>query len=61
MKILTIHHAKIFRGYHYEIELENHGRFMSPPTITKNLGEYMRRNGIFTRYLERQGGHAIMG
>jgi hypothetical protein len=22
---------------------------MSPPMITKNLGEYMRRNGIFTK------------
>ena len=45
MKILTIHRAKRFRGYHYEIELENHGRFMGPPTITKNLVEYMRKNG----------------
>ena len=45
MKILNIHRTKRFRGFNLEIELEHHGRFMGPPTTTKNLIELMKLQG----------------
>lgn len=45
MKILNIHRTKRFKGHNFEIELESHGRFMGPPTSTKNLIELMKLRG----------------
>lgn len=45
IKILAMHRTKRYRGYSYEIELENYGRFIGPPTITKNFVQHMRSHG----------------
>ncbi len=47
MKIFNIQRTKRFKGHNFEINLtlESHGRFMGPPTSTKNLRELMKLRG----------------
>lgn len=45
MKILSIRRVPRFKGFNYELDLGHHGRFMGPPTLTKNWISSMTQIG----------------